>query len=166
MFFSKDYPTQVIDKLWISGSTLSSDEKFIRANNIRTIINCTSEVPNTFKPFYLAKTNHNPFLEYHQINVPENPRSIHDFKTFYDSLLKLVPLVNYKLSSGSSVLIHCSDGNQRSATLVAAVMYYKYRKSHNCTMDQVVNHIKNIRRTAFLTKINYKQVLEEYIKIV
>ena len=108
MFFSKDYSTQIIDKLWISGSSLSSDEKFIRTNNIRTIINCTNEVPNTFKPFYLTRTDHNPFLEYHQISVPENPGSIHDFKIFYDNLLKLVPLINYKLLSGIPVLIHCS----------------------------------------------------------
>lgn len=162
---------KIVDKLFLSGKEGATDEKFIKDNNITVIVNCTEELPNTFKPFYVVPLPayvQSPFLEYYQLQVKEN-NSMAEQKRLFEQLFSIVQTIDKKINNeNKTVLVHCTTGDQRGAATVAAYLYYKYHKTTGCSMDMVIDHIKKMKSSAFgygYTFI-FKKSLEEFIKYV
>lgn len=161
--------SKIFDNLWLGDKISSEDETFIRNNNIRVIINCARELPNVFKPFYINPQHENSlkdaFIEYAKIDVSDNDK-IENQEKFFTQLPNLVKYIDYKLNTErKAILIHCSDGKQRSATVMAAYIYYKFHQSNNCTMEHVIEYIKKNRPTVFGYGYvyNFKKVLDNFV---
>lgn len=167
------YPnaSKILDNLWLGDRISSEDENFIRNNNIRVIINCTKELPNIFKPFYVNTNDLNKphlkdaFLEYSRVEIENNDKMANQ-EQFFNQLPNLVQHIDQKLNvEKKAVLIHCCDGKQRSATAVAAYIYFKYHQTNGCKMEEVIDHMKKQRPAVFSYGyvFNFKKTLDQFV---
>ena len=165
------YPnaSKIFDNLWLGDKRASEDENFLRSNNIRVIINCTKELPNIFKPFYINPQHQQSlkdvFLEYARVEVEDNSK-IANQEQLFNQLPRLVQFIDQKLNTErKAILIHCSDGKQRAATVIAAYIYFKYHQSNSCTMEQVIDHMKKQRPTVFGYGYvyNFRKTLDQFV---
>lgn len=167
------YPnaSKIFDNLWLGDKRASEDENFLRNNNIRVIINCTKELPNIFKPFYINPQHQHQqslkdaFLEYARVEIEDNDKTTNQEQLF-NQLPRLVQFIDQKLNAEKkSTLIHCSDGKQRAATVMAAYIYFKYHQSNGCTMEQVIDHMKKQRPTVFGYGYvyNFRKTLDQFV---
>lgn len=168
----KLYPnaSKILDNLWLGDEKSSQDENFLRSNNIRVIVNCTKELPNIFTPFYINPQLHanyfkDAFLEYARVEVEES-ENVANQEQLFNQLPRLVQFIDQKLTTEAKpVLIHCNTGKQRSATVMAAYIYFKYHSTNNCTMEQVIDHMKKQRPAVFNYgyKFSFRKTLDQFL---
>jgi len=75
-----------------------------------------------------------------------------------DYLKKLSPILNEHLEKNDNILIHCRCGMQRSATIMAGLLMYRYR----ITKWQAIKIIKSHRFIAFIPAPNFNLSLDIY----
>lgn len=165
------YPnaSKIFDNLWLGDKRSSEDENFLRTNNIRVVINCTKELPNIFKPFYINPQHQHSlkdaFLEYARVEIEDNDKPANQEQLF-NQLPRLAQFIDQKLNTEKkAILIHCNDGKQRSPTVMAAYIYFKYHQSNGCTMEQVIDHMKKLRPLIFGYGYiyNFKKTLDQFV---
>ena len=102
---------ETLDNLWLGNIKVANDPVFFRNHNIDTVINCTDDIP--FPDFYSS---------YH-IQAVRFPLSSVDTKKNNYLLARKIDdverILNDALKRGKHVLVHCFEGRQRSATLIA-----------------------------------------------
>lgn len=162
---------KIIDNIWLGDIKSSQDEKFLRQNNIRVVINCSKNLPNTFKPFYIDQTQahlykqNNPFLEYARVEIDDNDNNKNQ-EILYNQLPNIISFIDQKLHTEKKpILIHSKKGEQRAATVIAAYMFYKFHPTSKCTMQNVIDYMKKERNTVFGYgyKFNFKKTLDQFI---
>ena len=133
--------TEIIPQLWLGNYLSSHNEKFIKNNNIKYIVNVTHNYPNLYKNIkYIRIPVRNSVIKSHKI-LKKNFNYINNF-------------INNGLKKGS-VLVHCKSGHRRSATVVANYLMNKF----NITVDEAIKIIKNKRPTVFPPKTYIKNTL-------
>ena len=78
-----------------------------------------------------------------------------------DSIQKMtrsLPIAVPYIDKYKRVLVHCAAGQQRSATVVAAYLMYKY----NYTVPQAIQYIKSKKPDAFLDGVHFENSLKDY----
>ena len=88
-------------------------------------------------------------------------------------LHKVLPfLIKKLLKEKKNVLVHCHAGKQRSAAVVAALLFILQDCPNNSDgkakcMNNVINYIRNCRPQAFSfgLRVNFRESLENYFKI-
>jgi protein-tyrosine phosphatase len=73
-------------------------------------------------------------------------------------LPKTVEIIARVLQKGSTVLVHCQMGMQRSAAVVAAYLMWRYGLS----MDVAMQIVKQRRPVAFFIRANFLTTLERW----
>lgn len=146
-------------KLFVGGQKAASDEKFIKENNIKTIVNCTARGGMDFGEIeYLrvpiATWDVSLRFKFNDLTQSEEFRSV-ELLRFVDSFLDVV---DASLERGCSVLIHCVAGAHRAGTV--AVLFImrrcKVSSSEAIILAQklrgVINPVDNLKE--LLTRVD------------
>lgn len=120
---------QIRPGLWLGNCFSAVNKDFLKKNNIDIVVNCTPDQP------FLAET-----LVLHPITFIRIP--------VYDSLLEkdlilmeqylklIVPyLYNQHTQHHKNILVHCHAGKQRSAIVVATLLYFFLTQRQDTFID-------------------------------
>jgi dual specificity MAP kinase phosphatase len=140
------YPAKMIRPgLWIGSEGDSQDPAFMAKNNIGLVVNASKTIP------FLDQTN----VEKYRVPVDDTPR---DNAVMYSHFPVAVVTIDSVLRRGKGVLVHCRAGMQRSATVVAAYLMYKYGLSAKDAMAA----IKGTKTETFWPVPTFKVALLKY----
>ena len=165
--------------LWLGNVKSALDLNFLVDNNIEVVVNCSPDIPYIYEildPEHLCKQNKNYCglrnLETFRIPVYDSllPHDIYLMEQYFPLILPF--LIQKLIKEKKNVLIHCHAGKQRSAVVVAALLYILKDCSNDpkgkkkCMLD-VINYIRIRRPQAFSfgLRINFQTSLENYFKI-
>lgn len=123
---------KIIPNIYIGNIQASQNKQFFDSENIKAVLNCTFSLPN----FYC----HNPDIEYLRIPVHDNDaqRDWYYFYTFFPVATEFI----YKnaVIENKNILIHCNQGKQRSATVLAAYLIKFYEIDIPSACNQILKY--------------------------
>jgi protein tyrosine/serine phosphatase len=136
----------IVPRLWLGNKHASMDENFLRQHGIKTIFNCTKDLPfhHTMRRRYRVPIDDN--LEEEEIRNME----LWSFETIYKLLLE------YK--QGHTILVHCAAGMQRSAAVVAMFLMVVTGMKH----EDAMFYIKDRRPIAFHQSANFIRSIQGF----
>ena len=111
------------------------------------IVNCTLDIP--------FQNNINSI----RIPVKDDPLECNKFIQYLNETNVLKKINNHILNK-QHVLVHCSQGSQRSCALVACYMI----KYYNLTLNETISFIKKQRPIAFFGQINFINAIDFFQK--
>ncbi|GAX85233.1 hypothetical protein CEUSTIGMA_g12653.t1 [Chlamydomonas eustigma] len=129
-FFEKQC-SQVSDRLYLSGDAVARSREILQESGITHVVNCVG--------FICKEYFKDEGLQYRTYFLQDTPGEdilavLYDALEFIDSALK----------AGGRVLVHCSQGVSRSATIVIAYLMWKTGGSY----DEVFAKVKEARGVA------------------
>lgn len=137
----------ILPGLWLGNGKSSLDSEFLKKNNIKTVFNCTKDLPF-----------HESIKRRYRVPVDDNLK---------DEEIRNLQLwsfeVVYKLTKEhrhGNVLVHCYAGMQRSAAVVA--MYLIANKNMKC--NDAITYIKSKRSIAFVPFTNFYKSIDGFQK--
>lgn len=123
---------KITNQIFLGDYKSSQNTDFLKKNKINIILNCTTNLKN------------NKNIKTYRIAIEDDLKILSILK-----MKKMLPLINhlidYHINNGDIILINCRAGMQRSATIVASFLMYKY----GLTKNQAVSYIESIRYIAF-----------------
>lgn len=135
-------------RLWLGNYAAARDERFLQANNINVVFNCTKDLE--FLPLESVQRRY-------RIPVDDNLRDeeiINMEKWAPESIMLL--LQEYK--AGNTILVHCAAGMQRSAAAVAMLLIVL----EGLTPDQAIASVQAKRPIAFRPSANFRRSIEGF----
>lgn len=125
---------EILPGLWLGNAKSAHDTSFLTENNINVVVNCTQDIPflTDVQSIDITKDSYDDIVESTHIKIPhlKNIRiPVNDSLLEKDILLMqhyltvLLPQILDYYNSGKKILIHCYAGKQRSAIVVAALLY-------------------------------------------
>ncbi len=148
-----EHYTQIVKGLWVGNYKAAKDKDFLKKNNIKAVLNCTTDLPNTFC---------NKNIEYMKIPVEDSLKD-RDIQKMVEFLPSAVEFIHKHIDvQKHNILVHCWAGRQRSAISVSAYLV-KYR---GMTPSQAIKFVQHQRYEAFhgLESINFEESLVKYFK--
>lgn len=142
---------KITNQIFIGDCVSSKNRDFLKKNNINVVVNCS-------KNFKFIKN----------ISIKKYRVNLHDDMCYSTILLMikylkiLSPILNKHIENGDNILIHCRCGMQRSATILAGLLMFRYRISK----WQAMHIIKAKRFITFLPNANYGLSLDLYEKFL
>ena len=102
--FTDDYMNYIIDNIYLGNREAASNEEYLKEYNISTVINCADDLTSVYKD-----------LKFMELRLYD--RDEQNLFPKFDVAYKYI-----KLHSKNNILIHCSVGKSRSASLVIFYM--------------------------------------------
>jgi len=133
--------------LWIGSEGDSKSQRFMTANNIAYVVNCSKNIPFTVFPG----------IEYYKIPVDDSPTNSEIILQHWPIVVRAIDSV---LQRGKGVLVHCRAGMQRSAATVAAYLMFKY----NLSAKDAMAAIKSRKSETFWPTPTFGAALLKYEK--
>ena len=127
MQFKRNPITQINKHLFLGNVLSASNYDILKANDIKIIINVTSEVPN-----YYPKD-----FSYVNIKIPDNGKA--PIKPYLENTYNLIKKEEAK---SNNILVHCMVGGSRSASII---IYYLLRENPNLTYQKAVKLLRKNR---------------------
>jgi hypothetical protein len=168
--------------LWLGNYKAALDADFLLENNITVIVNATPDIP--FIHEILDTEDLAKFTKLDTYRVPVYDSLLnHDIYLMEQYYHALIPVLLRKLLvDKQNILIHCHQGVQRSASIVAALLYIikhdklintmdtdeiQYDVNNGHLMRNVIDYIVKKRSKAFTFgyRINFKKSLERFFNI-
>lgn len=122
----KENGNKVEDHLYISSVNTAHNMDFMSSNQIIAIVNITTDCPNKFINSII----------YHNIRIEDD----HHIDIIFH-LKPAVTFINKYISTGQNVLVHCSAGKSRSASICIAYLMWK----HQWHYDEAYKYLKSKR---------------------
>lgn len=133
------YATEIIANLWLGNKHSAYNIPFFSERNIRRVVNVSSKIPNYFE----SRSN---WVRYFTIPCQNKKKNREKFRKLLSASFNFI---NESLKyEDQAVLVHCEDGRDLSAIVVA---YYIMNKFNELPKD-VVAYIQKRRRTSFHKK--------------
>lgn len=121
-FFSKEC-SEVADGLYVSGELVAKDRELLGRNRITHVVNCVGALyPEYFKPDLTYKT----------LFLQDSP-SEDILCVLYDTF----EFIHAAHHQGGRVLVHCSQGVSRSATLAIAYLMWRLDQTYEETYQKM-----------------------------
>ena len=120
-------------------------EQYKNNANIKYVVNCEKDLA---------------FMNSYQENRVEIRDSQDKYQLIkvYEYLLETTKFIYKNLLNDEATLIYCENGNQKSATVIAAFLI----KYGNHTKESAINTIRTKYNSAFYPEINYNYSLEMF----
>jgi len=135
---------EIIPNLFLGDITASRNKEFYESMNIGMVVNCSKTIP---------------FLEgrdFKKVRVPVDD-NLKDVEI--DNLAKWGPSIIRKIweeyRKGTTILVHCHAGMQRSAAVVAMFLMFYQR----CTHREAMSRIKKRRPIVFEPGANFYRAI-------
>jgi protein-tyrosine phosphatase len=148
-----EHYTQIIKGVWVGNYKSAKNKDFCKKHNIKAILNCTPDLPNTF----CAKN-----IEYMKIPVEDSLKD-KDIQKMVEFLPAAAEFIHKHVDvQNHNILVHCWAGRQRSAISVAAYLV-KYK---GMLPSQAIKFVQSQRVEAFhgLESINFQDSLVNFYK--
>lgn len=141
---------EIIPGIWVGDQYAAKNKSFFDKNNIKAVVNCTTDLPNYF--------NHS--LCYMKLDIDDSLKA-KDINKMTKILANTIDFI--KIHKKSPILIHCHAGIQRSATVCAAYMFHL--GMYNGALDRIVDHMVRKRGVIFYggRSLNFQESLLKYI---
>jgi hypothetical protein len=176
--------------LWLGNYKATLNLNFLLKNNISVIVNCTPDIPYIYEVYdakYLKGLLH---LETFRIPVQDRKDDINLMEQYYHIALPFI--LKKLLKEKKNIIINCFAGRQRSASIVALVLFVlidtnsdtnrdtnndkreliiKLPITHTLDkselMNNIINYIIKIRPQAFRfgMRVNFKESLDNFLLI-
>lgn len=143
----KHYPfaQEIYPQIWVGCQEAAKDREFLHNAGIKTIVNCTMDLPNYYEPYWVKeptkdfKDEH--CLKYIRVSCSDNGRK--------EEIDKFVSQTNLALEknkmSKKPILIHCSAGQQRSCAFGVCFLW----RYCDYSIDDAIKQIVGKRKGAF-----------------
>jgi hypothetical protein len=161
--------------LWLGNSDAIIDSKFLIQNDIKVVINCTPHLP------FIYETNQpiKGLTDLETIRLPVHDslldKDIYLMENYYHDILPFT--LNKLINEKKNVIINCRAGRQRSASIVALVLFMiadmthliethlPRKESKSELMRSVIKYILKKRPQSFSCglRINFKRSLENFL---
>lgn len=139
---------KINDNLFIGDYLCALDKNFLENNNINIVVNCSKNLEFSDQNIHKYRVNLHDDMQYSTIMLMVN------------YLKNLSPILNNHVEKNDKILVHCRCGMQRSATILAGLLMYRYK----ITKWQAIKIIKSHRFVAFLPAPNFNLALDIYEK--
>lgn len=166
--------------LFLGNYQSALDSKFINDNKISVIVNCSKDLPY----IYDIMDDHG-LSRLETFRIPVNDSLMdEDFYIMEQYLHTVIPFLLKKLLvEKKNILVHCRAGRQRSASVIAALLFIlienkimkfdksnellQYSTNRSKIMDNVIKYILIKRPQAFSygMRVNFKPSLDEYLNL-
>ena len=143
-----DY-NKILYNLYLGNYKSSLDEKFLKEQNIKFIINCT---PNL--PFHEQFTN-DTIYRLTMLDIPNSE----NIKYMNEKLDEVIEFIETNIKNGS-ILVHCNWGFMRSATVIAAYLMKRF----SINKEDAIIYVKDIRHFSLNKFFNFNEVLNSFQK--
>lgn len=145
---------KVMPHLYLGNYQAAKDKDLFDKKNIKAVLNCTKEIPNSF--------THRKDIEYMRIPVDDSLKE-RDFELMYHYMPVIVEFIHKHVDiQGHNILVHCVAGRQRSCIAIAAYLVSK----HGMTPHDACKMILDKRAEAFHygLSLNFDQTLSKFYK--
>ena len=141
--------TLIEEGVFLSGAEAAHHHRLHVQAGFGLVINCTNDVSFI--------QNRIPGVRYVRCRVNDNlrPREIAKMANALPSLVKEIRETRLR---GSSVLVYCRMGIQRSACIIAAYIMQTRGVGWKCAVDIV----RSARPSAFVPEVNFRGALESF----
>ena len=135
-------------RLWLGNYAAARDERFIQANNINVVFNCTKDLE--YLPTEAVQRRY-------RVPVDDNLRDeeIANMEKWAPEIIMLL-LKEYK--AGNTILVHCAAGMQRSAAVVAMLLIVL----EGLTPEQAIASVQAKRAIAFRPSANFRRSIQGF----
>lgn len=129
---NKEHYNEIIPGLFLGDMKAAKDEKFFKKHNIKAVLNCTVDVPN----FFRSKND----IEYMRIPVEDslNEKDLKKMYRYYHAALEFIHK-NLDIEK-KNVFIHCWQGIQRSASVVAIYLMWSRKMDSDDAYDFIIEN--------------------------
>ena len=137
---------EIIPRVWLGNRFAALDGKWLQANNITVVFNCTKDLDfhESIRHRYRVPVHDN--LQAEEINN----------MTRWSPEIAFKVLREYK--SGKNILIHCAAGMQRSAAVLTIFLITLTGER----APPLMSHIRRKRAIAFVPQANFRKSIEYY----
>lgn len=147
-----DNYNKIIPRLYIGNYKAARDREFMEKHNIKAVLNCTKDLPNSFRSL--------SDVEYMRIPVDDSLKTI-DIKKLARFFQVATAFIDKHINiENHNILVHCVEGSQRSCAVVAAYLMRCYGMT---ALDACTVVLKN-RHKAFHhgSNVNFEESLVKY----
>jgi protein-tyrosine phosphatase len=166
--------------LWLGNYKATLDLDFLVSNNISVVVNCTPDIPYIYEVLDSSEMVNLRQLETFRIPVFDSllDKDIYLMEQYYHIVLPFI--LKKLLKEKKNIIINCHAGRQRSASVVALVLYIlidnnlmSYDKlpsklnNKPKLMRSIIQYIQKERPQAFSfgMRVNFKKSLENFLHI-
>ena len=137
---------EIIPRIWLGNYRASTDEDFIRKNNIKVVFNCTKDLPFSYSiPIKF------------RVPVDDNLQEA-EIRNMELWAAEIAHKILTEYNKGHTILIHCMAGMQRSAACVAFFLIV-HEEMH--ALD-AMTFIKQRRSIAFHPSANFGRSIDYF----
>ncbi len=137
-------------RLWLGNYDAARDERFIQANNINVVFNCTKDLEYLQTPDVLRR---------YRVPVDDNLRD-EEIANMEKWAPEIIMLLMQEYKNGNTILVHCAAGMQRSAAVVAMLLIIL----EGLTPDQAIAAVQAKRPIAFRPSANFRRSIEGFYR--
>ncbi len=145
MYFYSE-PSLIIPNLYLGSAFNAYNISHLEKHNINVIINITKEISNYYSEYFK--------FTYYKYPILDN-----DKEDITNILQEAANTIDYHLSRGDRVLVHCYMGASRSAS----VIIYYLMKYHNKELKKAIKHVKSVRPIINLTNTICNNLQQQYL---
>ena len=152
-------------KIWIGNINTSRDCKFLKENDIKLVINCTKDLPQTYHFYPEFQT-----IDFQRIPVNDS-RTEKDINLMERYMEGILEIIKCYISNDKSILIFCRAGKQRSAIVSTLFLYDYYsgifpQKNKDEIKKMAFDRLYNCRPQVFTCGlfVNFEKSLELFLE--
>lgn len=150
-----DY-NNIVSKVFIGNYHSARSKEFFQKHNIKAVLNCTKDLPNSFRS--------SADIEYMRIPIDDSLREV-DIRKLIDYFPAATAFIDkHARIQKHNILVHCVEGSQRSCAAVSAYLMGFYNMSARKAVEVVLTR----RNKAFHhgSNVNFEKSLLTWSKIL
>jgi protein-tyrosine phosphatase len=118
---------KIIPGLYIGNAVAATTKKIIKNENIKLIVNCTTNTPNAFE---------RDGIQYINLKIDDSKKSN---KQLFTQLPQILRKIRLYILYNKNVLVHCFAGKSRSATVIAAYLIKFHKYTPKTAIDFIIS---------------------------
>lgn len=135
-------------RLWLGNYAAARDERFIQANNINVVFNCTKDLDYLETPVVQRR---------YRVPVDDNLRD-EEIINMEKWAPEIIMLLMQEYKNGNTILVHCAAGMQRSAAVVAMLLIVL----EGLNPEQAIAAVQAKRAIAFRPSANFRRSIQGF----